>query len=87
MIEDELKDILSKKFECQILEVINESHLHAGHAGSPESGESHFRVVIVSLDFENLSRVARHQQVNTAVKHLFNKGLHALSLDLKDKPP
>jgi BolA protein len=87
MIEDELKDILQKTFDCQILKIINESDLHQGHAGSPGTGQSHFRVEIVSKDFANLSRVQRHQMVNQAVSHLFDKGLHALSLDLKENTP
>jgi len=80
MIEAELKDILEKTFKCDHLEVFNESHLHAGHAGSPGTGQSHFRIVLNSPDLKNLTRVQKHQAVNTAVKPLFDKGLHALTL-------
>jgi len=83
MIEQELKDILAEKFDCQYLEVMNESHLHAGHAGSPGTGQSHFRVIIESADFEDLSRVQKHREVHDAVSSLFEKGLHALSLDIR----
>ncbi len=82
MIEQELKDILVKKFDCRIIDVINESDLHSGHASSPGTGQSHFRVSIVSNDFRGMSRIQRHQAVNKVVSHLFDKGLHALSLDL-----
>ncbi len=82
MIEQDLKDILEKTFDYDVLEVVNESHLHLGHAGSPGTGQSHFKVIIVSNDFELMSRVQRHQMVNSAVKPLFDKGLHALSLSL-----
>jgi len=80
MIEQELKDILENKFED--VRVINESHLHAGHAGSPGTGQSHFSVTIVSDQFENQSRVNRHRMVNGHVMPLFEQGLHALNLSL-----
>lgn len=82
MIEQELKDILEKNIDNEIIEVVNESHLHAGHAGSPGTGQSHFRILIVSDLFENQSRVVRHRLVNQCVEPLFDKGLHALSLNL-----
>jgi BolA protein len=83
MIEQRLKDILEKTFSCKELVIMNQSHLHHGHAGSPNSGQSHFHVLIVSDDFQNLTRVQRHQLVNRAVQGLFDEGLHALSLDLR----
>ena len=85
MIEDQLKDILSKNINCKVLEVANQSHLHADHAGSPGTGQSHFHVKIVSEDFQSLSKIERHKLVNTYVFPLFERGLHALSLDLRDQ--
>ena len=82
MIEEQLKDILEKTFTCQNLMIVNESRHHIGHTNSPETGESHFSVTIVSDDFKNMSRIQRHQQVNECVHHLFDEGLHALSLSL-----
>ena len=49
------------------VEVINESHLHHGHAGSPGTGTSHYRVRIVSERFAGLSRLQRHRLVNEAL--------------------
>ena len=83
MIEQKLKEILSSRINCKVLEVINESHLHAGHAGSPGTGQSHFRVHIVSEDFKGLSRVDQHKLVNQLASPLFEEGLHALSIHLK----
>jgi len=83
MIEAQLKDILEKTFDCAHLEVVNDSHHHANHAGSPGTGQSHFSVLVVTNDFIDLSRVQRHQRVNGAVSSLFECGLHALSLNLK----
>src|SRR5258708_22714049 len=46
------------------LDVINESHVHAGHQSSPGTGESHFRVLVMSPEFARKSRVDRHRLVN-----------------------
>jgi BolA protein len=65
------------------LDVINESHMHAGHAGSPGSGESHFRVLVVSPAFEGRSRVDRHRAVNALLEEEFRDGVHALAVNAK----
>lgn len=62
------------------LDVINESDLHAGHRGSPGTGESHFRVLIVADAFAGLSRVARHRMVNEILKDDVGHRIHALAL-------
>lgn len=58
------------------LEVVNESSGHHVPAGS----ETHFKVVLVSNDFENRSRVARHRQVNALLAAEFAAGMHALAV-------
>ena len=62
------------------LDVVNESHLHAGHHGSPGSGESHFRVLVVSPKFAGKSRVDRHRLVNDTLAAELKGGIHALAL-------
>lgn len=63
------------------LDVINESHLHAGHSGDDGSGETHFRVAVESPDFAGLSRVARQRLVNKALADLIAPdGIHALAI-------
>jgi BolA family transcriptional regulator, general stress-responsive regulator len=62
------------------LDVINESELHAGHRSSPGTGESHFRILIVSPKFAGLSRVARHRMVNELLAAELAGGVHALAL-------
>ncbi len=64
------------------LEVIDESHLHAGHAGS-RNGASHFRVVIRSEQFVGLSTLARHRLVYDRVHDLMPYPIHALAIDAK----
>jgi len=62
------------------LDVVNESHLHEGHASSPGTGESHFRILIVSEAFAGKSRVERHRLVNDAVREELAGGVHALAI-------
>ncbi|RUO98652.1 BolA family transcriptional regulator [Hyphomicrobium sp.] len=62
------------------LDVVNESELHAGHRNSPGTGESHFRVLIVSDAFTGKSRVERHRLVNDLLKDELAGGIHALAL-------
>jgi BolA family transcriptional regulator, general stress-responsive regulator len=62
------------------LAVIDESHLHAGHAGWREGGETHYRIEVVSPLFSGKSRVDRHRLVNAALVEAFDRGLHALAI-------
>jgi BolA protein len=73
---------LTQAFEPVRLDVVNESHLHAGHRNSPGTGESHFRVRIVSPLFTGKSRLARHRLVNEALAAELKGGIHALALEL-----
>ena len=72
---------LTTAFAPTLLEVIDESHRHAGHAGARPEGETHFKVRIVSAAFRDLGRVARHRAVTGALAAEFAAGLHALSID------
>ena len=62
------------------LDITDESHLHAGHAGARPEGETHFRVEIVSAVFEGLNRVARQRLVYDILSDEMAGGLHALAL-------
>ena len=64
------------------LEVINESALHRGHAGDDGSGESHWRVIITAPQFEDLSRVARHRAIHTALGPDIIGRVHALAIEI-----
>ena len=63
------------------LEVQDDSHLHAGHAGAREG--RHFSVRVVSRAFEGLARVARHRLVYDALHSLMPRGIHALAIDAR----
>lgn len=63
------------------LEVVNDSHLHAGHGGDDGSGETHFTVAVESAAFAGLNRVARQRLVNRALADLIAPGgIHALAI-------
>ncbi len=65
------------------LEVVDESDRHAGHAGAREGGGTHYRVRVVSAQFERRSRVERHRLVYGLLEAEFADGLHALALIAK----
>lgn len=67
-------------FAPAALEVINDSQRHAGHAGSPGTGESHFSVKVVSAAFAGKSRVERHRMVNEVLAEELNGKIHALAI-------
>jgi BolA protein len=75
----ELEATLLAAFSPLRLEVIDDSHLHAGHAGAREG--RHFTVRICSERFAGLSRVARHRLVYDALAIWMSRGIHALAID------
>lgn len=75
-----IKDKLTHAFQPQMLDVIDESHLHAGHAGSHPNGESHFRVKIVSAAFAGKNRVDTHRMVNDTLAEELKARVHALAI-------
>ncbi len=62
------------------LQIIDESHRHAGHAGARPEGETHFRVEIVSAAFEGQPRVLRQRRVHEILADELKTDIHALSL-------
>lgn len=89
MIENEIKNILTKSINCNFLNIENESHNH-----SAKSSQSHFKVVIVSDDFLTMPMLKRHRFINELLADIYKK-VHALSIrsydinqwqKLKDKP-
>lgn len=76
-----LKERLEAAFTPDYLNIIDESHKHAGHASA--GGAGHFIVEIVSNAFEGKSLVQRHRQVYEAVDDLMGPEVHALSIQAK----
>ncbi|RRD67233.1 BolA family transcriptional regulator [Comamonadaceae bacterium OH2310_COT-174] len=75
---------LRQRLQPTELQVIDESHQHAGHAGANGTGfGTHFRVHIASPLFLGASRVSAHRLVYDALRDFFDAGLHALAIELK----
>ena len=77
-------EIITEKLTAALaptaLTVIDESHLHAGHAGARPEGQTHFRVSVTSAAFDGLSRVARQRRVYEILAQEMNNPIHALAL-------
>jgi len=78
--EAAIREKLMIGLEPTRLDVINESELHAGHRSSPGTGESHFRVNVVSEKFEGKSRVERHRMINEILAEEMDGLVHALAV-------
>ncbi|SEW20751.1 transcriptional regulator, BolA protein family [Cognatiyoonia koreensis] len=82
-LDNEIRTALETAFDPTQLDVINESHKHAGHAGDDGSGESHWRIVISAPAFDDMSRLARHRAIHSALGPEIIGRLHALAIDIK----
>jgi BolA protein len=88
-IQAKIEAKLQRALSPERLEVINESHLHAGHhhlesgheATFDGAGETHFRVRIVAPAFAGMGRVERHRAVNALLADELKAGLHALAIE------
>jgi BolA protein len=74
---------LREAFLPESLDVIDESHLHEGHAGHRPGGETHFRVYIVSQAFQGKSRVECHRMINATLAAELAGSVHALAISAK----
>ena len=76
---DRIRSLLSSSLQVKAIEVIDDSHLHAGHAGARD-GRGHYRVRIVADDFEGLRPIQRHQLVYRSLGDMMQTDIHALSI-------
>ena len=83
-VADEIAEKLQAAFSPRLLEVVDDSESHRGHAGYQEGGESHFNVRMQSEKLAGLSRIARHRAVHDAIGPELIARIHALALDLSD---
>lgn len=79
-LQSRMREKLMLSLDPTRLDVVNKSHMHAGHGSSPGTGESHFRVLIVSGNFAGKSRVERHRIVNELLRDELKDGVHALAI-------
>lgn len=75
-----IRERLQAAFAPTELDVLDEGHKHAGHAGE---GKGHFHVRIVSAAFAGQSPIKRHRMIYAALDGLMDNGIHALSIDAK----
>lgn len=75
-----IADRLTAALAPSLLDVINDSHHHAGHMGDDGTGESHWTVMVESAAFTGLNRVARQRLVNQALADLLSSRIHALAI-------
>lgn len=80
LVKTQIEQALIETFAPSQLTVHDDSASHAGHAGAPAGGESHFRVDIVASAFDGKSRVERHRLVNQALKAQLAGPVHALAI-------
>jgi BolA family transcriptional regulator, general stress-responsive regulator len=78
--EQVITEKLTEAFAPQSLRVVDESHLHAGHAGHRPGGETHYRIYIVSDAFRGKSRLDRHRLINATLAAELAGGVHALAI-------
>lgn len=79
-VRESIERKLTEALAPERLSVVDDSHRHAGHAGSRPEGETHFRVEIVSAAFEGRSRIERHRLVNQVLAAELADRVHALQL-------
>lgn len=78
LVQDIIEKNLKTDFEPEVLQVINESHMHS----VPANSETHFKVTLVSSAFDTLRKVQRHQKVYATLKDELDGPVHALALHL-----
>lgn len=76
---EQIKQRLTDGLNAENVDVIDESHLHAGHAGA-KTGMGHFNVTVIADAFAGKSLIERHRQVYTALGDMMQTDIHALSI-------
>ncbi|MCP4953131.1 MAG: BolA family transcriptional regulator [Proteobacteria bacterium] len=78
-VKDQIHQRLMENLGAESVEIEDQSHLHAGHAGAA-SGGGHYDVIVISSAFNNLNTLGRHRLIYRAVDDLMKKEIHALSI-------
>lgn len=79
---DKMRQLLQEKFQPSHLDIRDDSHLHAGHAGA-RSGAGHYRVELVSAAFSGKPTLACHRMVYAALDEMMGRDIHALSISTR----
>ncbi|MFU8876616.1 MAG: BolA family protein [Wenzhouxiangellaceae bacterium] len=79
-----IEALLQRELSPTRLAVIDESHLHVGHAGARD-GRGHFRVRIAAEAFAGKPRLARHRMIHAALQDMMETDIHALAIEIEDQ--
>ena len=82
-VKDRIKAKLTAAFAPQELDVIDESHQHAGHSGARPGGETHFRVKMAAAALTGKSRLEQHRAINAVLADELAGGVHALAIEAR----
>ncbi len=75
-----IKKILREKLSASYVEVIDQSHLHAGHSEAKSSGGGHYSVLVISQVFKDKTTLERHRMIYQALSEEFKTSIHALAI-------
>ena len=79
-----ITDVLTKQFQPDTLQIIDQSTQHAGHGNvPPEAQETHLHIIISAAGLNDKSRVEQHRSIMSLLNGEFDSGLHALSIEVK----
>jgi BolA protein len=79
-IADRIEEKLQAALQPTVLEVEDQSHLHAGHSGAREGGQTHYHIKVASARFSGKGRLERHRMVYALLADEIAGGVHALAL-------
>lgn len=79
--KNKIEKKLKEYFNVNTLQIIDESHKHANHKKDTQGG--HFKLLIISEDFENVSLIKRHQLIYDALSDMIKIDIHAISINAK----
>lgn len=79
-VAEEIRQILTENLKPVEIQVVDESHLHEGHAGARPEGETHFAVRVVSEAFRGKTRIECHRMINECLANLLQNRVHALRI-------
>ena len=82
-IADRIEEKLQAALDPTVLEVEDQSHLHAGHSGAREGGQTHYHIKVASARFSGKGRVERHRMVYALLADEIAEGVHALALQTR----
>jgi BolA protein len=80
---ERIRDTVAAALSPTRLEVVDESGLHAGHAGAIPGKTTHVRLVVEAEAFRGKSRIECHRAVNELLKDEIAAGLHALAIEAR----